>query len=120
MKQPKDATFSDISDRHAPADPRCTLRTPCLNEEPDEDFPSANMQSATECTGLMPAMPDTAQQQAQLASLMAIHCPPSATPEDQAGRQSAGEAVHPCGGRSQPTNQSTPRPSTESDRSHRH
>lgn len=120
MKQPKDATFSDISDRHAPADPRCTLRTPCLNEEPDEDFPSANMQSATECTGLMPAMPDTAQQQAQLACLMAIHCPPSATQAGQAASQSSHAAVGPSGEHNPPTNTPSSRPASKSAPSHRH
>ena len=92
MKTPKDETFYDIS----------------------------NTQSATECTGLMPAMPETAQQQAQLAGLMAIHCPPVAKQADQAHGQSAHEAAHPSDAHSQQTNTPANRPASKSARSQHH
>ena len=37
-----------------------------------------NLASATECTGLMPAMPPTMDGQEELTGMMAIHCPPGA------------------------------------------
>lgn len=120
MKQPKNAAISDISDRHAPADPHSTLRTPCLSDMPDDDFPSVNTQSATECTGLMPAMPDTAQQQAQLAGLMAIHCPPAATQAGQAAAQSAHAADGPSDAHNPRMNTPSSRQASKSAPNHRH
>lgn len=35
-----------------------------------------NLASATECTGLMPAMPPSADGAEELTAMMAIHCPP--------------------------------------------
>ena len=50
-----------------------------VNEKRDHSFYSVEkLASATECTGLMPAMPPTMDGQEELADLMAIHCPPGA------------------------------------------
>ena len=54
-----------------------------------------NTQSATECTGLMPAMPQTGEEAAQLSELMAIHCPPDAKQARRAPAAPADAAAHP-------------------------
>ena len=52
-----------------------------MRKKPDQTFYDiADIQSATECTGLMPAMPPTEEGAENLSRLMAIHCPPGAMP----------------------------------------
>lgn len=94
---------------------------PIMNDkEKDTFYDISNTQSATECTGLMPAMPDTAQQQAQLASLMAIHCPPSAKPERQVNARSGNAAAHPSDAHNPPTNTPNAHPASKSAPFRRH
>ena len=52
----------------------------------DTFFDNEVTQSATECTGLMPAAPQTDEEAHNLCELMAIHSPPSATARPRAGR----------------------------------
>lgn len=57
-------------------------------KERDQSFYSIeNVQSATECTGVMPAMPETMEGQENLSEMMAIHCPPGAMAEGSSDRQ---------------------------------
>lgn len=50
-----------------------------MNNHIDHSFYSVEkLASATECTGLMPAMPPTMDGQEELTDMMAIHCPPGA------------------------------------------
>ena len=63
----------------------------------DESFYSIETTaSATECTGLMPAIPYTEDGRENLSELMAIHSPPeAATRADPARSPGMRESVHP-------------------------
>lgn len=65
--------------------------------ETDESFYSIETTaSATECTGLMPAVPYTEDGRENLSELMAIHSPPeTATRADPARSPGMRESVHP-------------------------
>ena len=67
----------------------------------DESFYSIETTaSATECTGLMPAVPYTEDGRENLSELMAIHSPPeAATREDPARSPGMRESVRPDGAR---------------------
>ena len=67
----------------------------------DESFYSMETTaSATECTGLMPAVPYTEDGRENLSELMAIHSPPeAATREDPARSPGMRESVYPGDGR---------------------
>ena len=59
-----------------------------MRKKPDQTFYDiADIQSATECTGLMPAMPPTEEGAENLSQLMAIHCPPGAMPGGEEAKQ---------------------------------
>ena len=50
-----------------------------MDKHIDHSFYSVEkLASATECTGLMPAMPPTMDGLEELTDMMAIHCPPGA------------------------------------------
>lgn len=68
--------------------------------ETDESFYSIETTaSATECTGLMPAVPYTEDGRENLSELMAIHSPPeTATRVDPARSRGMRESVHPGDG----------------------
>ena len=67
----------------------------------DESFYSVETTaSATECTGLMPAVPYTEDGRENLSELMAIHSPPEvARREDPAASPGMRESVHHDGAR---------------------
>ena len=59
-----------------------------MRKKPDQSFyDMPEVQSATECTGLMPAMPPTEEGAENLSQLMAIHCPPCAMPGGEEAKQ---------------------------------
>ena len=82
----------------------CHHQHPKLQEKPlpdpvqtDESFYSVEATaSATECTGLMPAVPYTEDGRENLSELMAIHSPPEvARRADPARSPGMRESVHP-------------------------
>lgn len=82
-----------------------TRKHPTIPERPlpdpattDESFYSIETTaSATECTGLMPATPDTEDGRENLSELMAIHAP--ATASSPAPGRGKRENAHPGDGR---------------------
>lgn len=78
----------------------------------DPFYDIENTQSATECTGLMPAAPETADEAEHLSRLMAIHCPPSSMWEGPGAKQSAGEAADPSDAHSSQKRRRACRPAT--------
>lgn len=69
-------------------------------------------QSATECTGLMPASPQSPEEAANLSALMAIHCPPDATQEAPSASQSAHADADPSGAHNPPRRRRACHPAT--------
>ena len=67
-----------------------------MQKKPDQSFyDMPEVQSATECTGLMPAMPPSEEGAENLSQLMAIHCPPGAMPGGEEAKQWEREVAHP-------------------------
>lgn len=71
----------------------------------DPFYSIENTQCTTECTGLMPAMPQSGEEAAQLSELMAIHCPPGAIQARQAAAAQGDAALHPSGAPNPPRKQ---------------
>ena len=69
-------------------------------------------------TGLTPAAPENADEAEALSSIMAIHCPPSATWKDQASAQSPDVHAHPSGAHSPQRNTPAFHPAKGTDRNH--
>lgn len=84
-----------------------------MKKDIDSSFYSIDQTaSVTECTGMMPAMPPSAEEQENLTDMLAIHCPPAAMEKDEAAAQWAHEAVRPSDERSSRKMRSAFRPST--------
>lgn len=88
------------------------------SKQDDPFFSIESTQSANECTGLMPAAPENADEAEALSSIMAIHCPPSATWKDQASAQSPDVHAHPSGAHSPQRNTPAFHPAKGTDRNH--
>ena len=84
-----------------------------MRKKPDQSFyDMPEVQSATECTGLMPAMPPTEEGAENLSQLMAIHCPPGAMPGGEEAKQWEREVAHPSDAHNRLRNTQPRRPSS--------
>ena len=89
-----------------------------MRKKPDQSFyDMPEVQSATECTGLMPAMPPSEEGAENLSQLMAIHCPPGAMPGGGEAKQWEREVAHPSDAHSSPRRRRCARPATSGNRS---
>ena len=73
-----------------------------------------NVECVRECTGLMPALPTDHAAAANLAGLMAIHCPPGTSGPDPAQIELPGADARPSGAHSSPKNPPSARQASES------
>ena len=90
-----------------------------MEQNRDKSFYSIEQTtSATECTGLMPAMPTSVQGQEELSKLMAIHGPPGAMAQGQESLQWEHAVAHPSDEHNRQMKKAGNRPSTSADQNH--
>lgn len=90
-----------------------------MDKTPDSTFYAIDdVQSTTECTGLMPAMPPDVEGAEELSGLKAIHCPPGAMAEGQANPQWEHAVAHPSDVHSQLTKKAASHQASSPARNH--
>lgn len=86
-------------------------------KELDAFYRIESISSATECTGLTPAAPQSLEEAESAAELMAIHSPPSAMVPSPSNAPAAHEDAHPSDAHSSPRRRRCARPATSGNRS---